>query len=104
MQDQPKYKPLAESDFFADHRSARPQVEGTVARGHLRVDAARYTGKIDDDDIDIFRSRSLAPTSRAARSASISIARRATAVSATAGHGGAARLPAAAVVSHSEAE
>ena len=34
MQDQPKYKPLAESNFFADHRSERPQVEGTIARGH----------------------------------------------------------------------
>ena len=24
MQDQPRYKPLAASDFFSDHRSARP--------------------------------------------------------------------------------
>jgi mono/diheme cytochrome c family protein len=54
MQDQPKYKPLAESQFFADHRSARPQVEGTVARGHLRIDPARYTGKINNNDIDYF--------------------------------------------------
>ena len=54
MQDQPRYKPLAESDFFSDHRSARPQVEGTVARGHLRIDEARYTGKIDGEDIDQF--------------------------------------------------
>lgn len=54
MQDQPKYKPLAESDFFADHRSARPQIEGTVARGHLRLDQARYTGKIANNDIDYF--------------------------------------------------
>jgi mono/diheme cytochrome c family protein len=54
MQDQPKYKPLAESQFFADHRSARPQVEGTVARGHLRIDEARYTGKVSNNDIDYF--------------------------------------------------
>ena len=29
-------------------------VEGTVARGHLRIDEARYTGKIDGEDIDQF--------------------------------------------------
>jgi mono/diheme cytochrome c family protein len=54
MQDQPRYKPLAETDFFADHRSARPQVEGTVARGHLHIDEARYTGKMNGEDIDQF--------------------------------------------------
>ena len=54
MHDQPRYKPLAASDFFSDHRSARPQVEGTVARGHLRIDEARYTGKINGENIDQF--------------------------------------------------
>jgi mono/diheme cytochrome c family protein len=54
MQDQPRYKPLARTDFFADHRASRPQVEGTVARGFLRIDEARYTGKIDGNDIDQF--------------------------------------------------
>lgn len=54
MQDQPRYKPLAASEFFADGRSARPQVEGTVARGHLRIDEARYTGKINGEDITEF--------------------------------------------------
>jgi mono/diheme cytochrome c family protein len=54
MHDQPRYKPLAASDFFSDHRAARPQVEGTVARGHLRLDEARYTGKIAGEDIDQF--------------------------------------------------
>lgn len=54
MQDQPKYKPLAESDFFSDHRSARPQVEGTVARGHLRIDKARYEGRVGNSDVDYF--------------------------------------------------
>ena len=42
------------ASFFADHRSARPMVEGTVARGNLRIDEARYTGKIDGEDIDQF--------------------------------------------------
>jgi mono/diheme cytochrome c family protein len=54
MQDQPRYKPLAETDFFADHRSERPQVEGTIARGHLRIDEARYVGKVGGDDITEF--------------------------------------------------
>jgi Cytochrome C oxidase, cbb3-type, subunit III len=45
MNDEPRYKPLAASDFFADGQSARPQVEGTIARGHLRLDRAFYTGK-----------------------------------------------------------
>ena len=54
MQNEPRYKPLAASDFFSDQRSARPMVEGTVARGHLRIDEARYTGKMDGEDIDQF--------------------------------------------------
>ena len=54
MHNQPRYKPLAASEFFADHRSARQPVEGTVARGHLRIDEARYTGKISGEDIDQF--------------------------------------------------
>jgi mono/diheme cytochrome c family protein len=54
MHDQPRYKPLAASDFFSDHRASRPQVEGTVARGHLRIDEARYTGKIAGENIDQF--------------------------------------------------
>ncbi len=54
MHNQPKYKPLHESEFFGDHRSARPQIEGTVARGHLRVDAARYTGKAGENNVTAF--------------------------------------------------
>jgi mono/diheme cytochrome c family protein len=54
MHNQPKYKPLAESDFFADHRSARQQVEGTIARGHLHLDRVRYTGKVGDADATEF--------------------------------------------------
>jgi mono/diheme cytochrome c family protein len=54
MQDQPKYKPLAESDFFGDRRSERPLVAGTVARGNLREDVLLYTGKQDGKDATIF--------------------------------------------------
>jgi Cytochrome C oxidase, cbb3-type, subunit III len=46
MHDQPRYKPLAKSDFYGDMRSARPLVEGTVARGQLREDTYFYTGLI----------------------------------------------------------
>ncbi|HKF05793.1 MAG TPA: cytochrome c [Candidatus Sulfotelmatobacter sp.] len=46
MQVQPRLNPLAYSDFYADHRSARPPVEGAVARGQLNADAYFYTGKI----------------------------------------------------------
>jgi hypothetical protein len=38
MHVQPRLNPLAKSDFFADERSARPLVAGTVARGDLRQD------------------------------------------------------------------
>ena len=48
MHDQPKYIPLRPTDFFADGRSERPLIEGTVARGHLHDDAAFYTGKGPD--------------------------------------------------------
>jgi mono/diheme cytochrome c family protein len=54
MHTQPRYQPLAETSFFGDARSARPKVDGTVARGHLRIDEARYTGKIDGEDVDQF--------------------------------------------------
>ena len=52
MQVQPRYNPLAKSDFFADQRAARPLVEGTVARGDERVDDYFYTGKIGNNDGD----------------------------------------------------
>jgi cytochrome c553 len=48
MHDQPKYRPLRGSEMFADKRSARPIVEGTVARGTLREDDAFFTGKTRD--------------------------------------------------------
>ena len=46
MAEQPSYKPLAPSSFFADGRSARPLVAGTVARGHLRTDIHLFEGKV----------------------------------------------------------
>jgi len=50
MQNQPYKRPLQESDFYEDKRSARPLVEGTVARGHENADTYFYTGKIGKDD------------------------------------------------------
>ena len=38
MHNQPRYKPLAATDFFGDGRASRPTIEDTVARGQLRVD------------------------------------------------------------------
>ncbi len=52
MHNQPRYKPLAATDFFGDGRSARPTIEDTVARGQLRLDPAHYTGKVNGKDID----------------------------------------------------
>jgi hypothetical protein len=48
MHDQPRFKPLAESDFYPDLRSARAPVEGTVARGQLHEDSYFYTGMVGD--------------------------------------------------------
>jgi mono/diheme cytochrome c family protein len=45
MHVQPRQNPLSRSDFFTDQRSARPPVEGTVARGQLHEDAYFHTGK-----------------------------------------------------------
>jgi hypothetical protein len=45
MAQQPSYRPDEPSAFFADGRADRPLVPGTIARGHLRTDAALYTGK-----------------------------------------------------------
>ncbi len=44
MADQPAYRPLQESDFFADGQASRPLIPGTVARGQLRDDVQLYTG------------------------------------------------------------
>lgn len=52
MHDQPRFKPLAKSDFYADLRSARAPVEGTVARGQLHEDTYFYTGKVGSNPGD----------------------------------------------------
>jgi Cytochrome C oxidase, cbb3-type, subunit III len=51
MHNQPKYRPLRSTDFFADGASARPLVEGTVARGALDEDAAFFTGKVGNTPV-----------------------------------------------------
>jgi mono/diheme cytochrome c family protein len=52
MHNQPKAIPLRESKFFRDTSSARPLVEGTVARGTLQDDAAFFTGKNGATELD----------------------------------------------------
>lgn len=52
MQNQPKMIPQRGTTFFADGRSVRPQVLGTVARGQLDADTYFYTGLIDNQEQD----------------------------------------------------
>jgi len=52
MHMQPYYRTMSKSDFFADGRSARLPVEGTVARGDLNEDSYFYTGKIGNEPGD----------------------------------------------------
>src|ERR1700733_5629200 len=47
MHDQPKFIPLRGTEFFADGRSARPQVQNTVARDQLHTDSYFETGLVD---------------------------------------------------------
>jgi mono/diheme cytochrome c family protein len=54
MQNQPKFIPLRENSFYADGRSARPQVEGTIARGQLEDDPLLYTGKVNGQEANEF--------------------------------------------------
>src|ERR1700689_3169643 len=46
MQNQPKMVPQRGSDFYADHRGARPQVLDTVARGQVHDDSSFHTGVV----------------------------------------------------------
>jgi mono/diheme cytochrome c family protein len=52
MHDQPRFKPLAKSDFYPDLRSARPPVEGTIARGQLQQDSYFSSGRIGSNPGD----------------------------------------------------
>jgi len=54
MYDQPKLRPLEASSFFSDGASARPQVEGTVARGQLRLDELLEHGTIGGEPARVF--------------------------------------------------
>ena len=53
MHNQPKFIPQRGTDFYADGRSVRPQVENTVARGQLHEDTYFYTGLIDGKEGDV---------------------------------------------------
>ena len=53
MHNQPKFVPQRGTDFYADGRSARPQVENTVARGQLHDDSYFYTGMIAGKEGDV---------------------------------------------------
>ena len=54
MHDQPKYTAYKASDFFADRRSARPPVEGTIAQGHLNDDELLYSGRVAGQPATVF--------------------------------------------------
>ncbi len=54
MHDQPKYTAYRPSDFFADRRSARPAIEGTVAQGHLFEDELLNTGRAGGQPSKVF--------------------------------------------------
>jgi mono/diheme cytochrome c family protein len=45
MAAQPSYRPLEESTFFPDRRASRPLEPGTVARGQVGEDNARWAGR-----------------------------------------------------------
>lgn len=47
MDTQIKLKPYRESDYFADKRAMRPNVEGAVARGQLKSDDLFYRGMVN---------------------------------------------------------
>ena len=49
MYDQQKYEPLEASSFFANGQASRMPVEGTVARGQLRLDSHLYEGRVNGE-------------------------------------------------------
>jgi Cytochrome C oxidase, cbb3-type, subunit III len=54
MHIQPKYLPYEPTTFFADGRSERQPVAGTIARGHLRLDELFFTGRENGVEADEF--------------------------------------------------
>jgi cytochrome c553 len=51
MYNQPRYKPLARSELFADSASARPLPPHTIPRGRLNEDTIFFTGKTEDNQL-----------------------------------------------------
>ena len=49
---EPKFFPQRGTDFYADGRSVRPQVENTVARNQLHADTYFYTGLVNGKEGD----------------------------------------------------
>ena len=49
MYDQPKYEAHEASSFFENGLSAREPIEGTVARGQLRLDDHYFEGKVNGE-------------------------------------------------------
>ena len=54
MHDQPKYRGLRGSSFFADGLAARPAIAGTVPRGGLNDDPLLYTGMENGVTANVF--------------------------------------------------
>lgn len=54
MADQARYEPLEASSFFANGEASQPLVEGTVARGQLRIDDHFYLGQVDGEPVTTF--------------------------------------------------
>src|SRR5579875_4166312 len=52
MHNQPKFYPQRSTSFYADGRSARPQVENTVDRNQLHADTYLYTGLVNGKEGD----------------------------------------------------
>jgi hypothetical protein len=52
MHDEPKFFPQRGTDFYADGRSARPQVADTIARNQLHADTYFYSGFINGKEGD----------------------------------------------------
>ncbi len=49
MHDQPRHEPLEKSAFFADGRSSRPRIPGTVALGELELDPHLTEGRVNGE-------------------------------------------------------
>jgi len=60
MHDQPRFRSYAESSFWPDGRSARPAVDGTIARGKLRTDSALHRGKAGDQFVTAIPAAAMA--------------------------------------------